>query len=119
MLRKNSIAFAALALIGFAAQAQDASPTREQVRAEFFKAQAQGQLPGFGETGSWPEPVPAGRALTRAEVLQDLRVNGPFPSGEGSPMGVQQKTGSMTSRAEVHAQAVAAMRAGKLPGGEL
>lgn len=118
MLQNKSIAFATLALIGFAAQAQNASPTREQVRAEFFQARAQGKLPGFGEAGSWPDPVPASRALTRAEVLQDLRVNGPFPSGEGSLTGVQQMTGSMTSRTEVRAQAIAAMRAGTLPGGE-
>lgn len=119
MLLNKSIMVAALALIGFGAQAQTASPTREQVRAEFFKAQVQGQLPGFGEAGSWPEPATTGQALTRAEVLQDLRVNGPFPSGEGSSFGVKQKSGTMTTRAEVRAQAVAAMRAGTLPGGEL
>jgi len=118
MLLNKSIAFAALAFVGLAAQAHDAPHTRDQVRAEFFEARAQGQLPGLGETGSWPEPAVAGRALTRAEVLEDLRVHGPFPSGERSSMGVQQRSGSMVSRAEVRAQAIAAMRAGTLPGGE-
>lgn len=118
MLLNKCIAFAALAFVGLAAQAHNAPHTRDQVRAEFFEARAQGQLPGFGEAGSWPEPAAVGRALTRAEVLEDLRVHGPFPSGEGSSMGVQQKAGSMISRAEVREQAIAAMRAGTLPGGE-
>ncbi|KQP13186.1 DUF4148 domain-containing protein [Pseudorhodoferax sp. Leaf267] len=119
MLLNKSIACAAFAFAGLGAQAHDAPHTRDQVRAEFVEARSQGQLPGFGEVGVWPEPAAAGRALTRAEVLEDLRVHGPAPSGEGASWGgMQQAAGSMTSRAQVRAQAIAAMRAGALPGGE-
>lgn len=118
ILLKNVGAFAALALTVFAAQAQNAPLTREQVRAEFFSAQAQDRLPRFGEVGNWPEPASSVSALTRAEVLNDLRINGPYPSGEGSSVNLHQSRGTMTSRAAVKAQAIVAMRLGTIVSGE-
>lgn len=108
-----------LALSAFTAQAQTGAPlTREQVRSEYFQARDQGRLPGYGEAGNWPQPVATGRALTRTEVLQALRADGPFADGEGADVGAAPKSGSVVSRAEVRAQAIQAVRAGTIVYGE-
>lgn len=111
----------ALLLLGQPALADQAGPlTREQVRAEVLQARAQGQLFMGGEAGTWPAPPASGTPVTRAQVQQALAASGPLPSGEGvMPVPPARTSASQLSRAAVHAQAVAALRAGQLPGGEI
>ncbi|HVR52747.1 MAG TPA: DUF4148 domain-containing protein [Pseudorhodoferax sp.] len=112
---------AALLVLGQPALANQAEPlTREQVRAEVLQARTQGQLFTGGEAGAWPAPPASGTPATRAQVQQALAASGPLPSGEGVAPVPPAATGTSTlSRAAVHAQAVAALRAGLLPGGEV
>lgn len=98
--------------------AGDAPRTREQVRAEVLQAQASGQLPVGGEAGVWTAPA-TGTPLSRAQVLRALAAAGPAPSGEVGDIGALSANHQDTTRAEVRAQAVQALRAGTLPGGEL
>lgn len=111
----------ALLVLGQPALANQAEPlSREQVRAEVLKARAQGQLFAGGEAGAWPTPSASGQPATRAQVQQALAASGPLPSGEGVMPVPPVATGTSTlSRAAVHAQAVAALRADQLPGGEI
>lgn len=117
-------AFAAMALSSQAqaqAQTTGSSLTRAQVHADVLQARAQARLPSGGEVGLWPAAADAaaGVPLSRAQVLRELAASGPLPSGEGSDLGQPAASRSQLSRAEVHAQAVQAVRAGQLPGGEL
>ncbi|KQP45618.1 hypothetical protein ASF44_26065 [Pseudorhodoferax sp. Leaf274] len=106
----------ALAQPAFASDTQ--ALTREQVRAQVLQAQARGQLPAGGEAGVWAAPA-TGTPLSRAQVLRELAASGPLPSGEVGDIGQLAADHRDTSRAEVRAQAVHAVRAGGLPGGEL
>lgn len=118
MLKKLAV-MATMVTLGLSAHAQESSSlTREQVRSEYLQARASNQLPTYGEIIKWPEPAPSGRALTRAEVLRDLRIHGPVASGEGADAGSGSVKGYALSRAEVHAQAVEAVRDGLIIGGE-
>ncbi|MGC3987144.1 MAG: DUF4148 domain-containing protein [Pseudorhodoferax sp.] len=52
-------------------------------------------------------------------MLRELAASGPAPSGEVGDIGGLSADHRDTTRAEVRAQAVQALRAGALPGGEL
>lgn len=110
-----------LGLLALGTQAQaanDAPLTREQVRAEYFQARAQGTLPPSGEVGYAYHLTPSTSTLTRAEVLRELAASGPLPTAEGAPA-YTRATGWERSRAEVHAEAVEAVRSGIRLDGEL
>lgn len=100
------------------ALASDGPRTREQVRAEVLQARASGQLPVGGEAGVWTAPA-TGQPLSRAQVLRELAASGPAPAGEVGDIGALSADHRDTTRAAVRAQAVQALRAGTLPGGEL
>lgn len=121
MTRFPSIALATVAALGFVfqAQAQTSPTTREQVRAEYVQAREQGRLPVFGELGDTPQKPSGPSTVTRAQVLQELAVSGPFPSGEGAQAYVPAPVGSQRERAQVHAEAVRSVRNGTIPGGEV
>ncbi|PZP91018.1 MAG: hypothetical protein DI587_36780 [Variovorax paradoxus] len=114
------LTFAGLLAVGAQVQAANDAPlTREQVRAEYFKARAEGTLPPSGEVG-YVNTVGASKStLTRAEVLRELAASGPVQTGEGADLGYMRPTGSARSRADVHAEAVEAVRSGVRTGGEL
>lgn len=114
------LTLAGLMAIGAQAQAaSDAPLTREQVRAEFFKARAEGRLPADGEVGYVPQVSKGPSTITRAQVLRELAADGPFATGEGSDLGNNRPALSLRSRAEVHAEAVEMVRSGVRIGGEL
>lgn len=122
-MSRTRIAFLTVAgLLALGAQAQtanDAPLTREQVRAEYFKARAEGTIPPSGEVGHVYSVGQSKSTLTRAQVLRELAASGPVPTAEGSDLGYVRPTGSVRSRAEVHAEAVEAVRSGVRLGGEL
>ena len=120
MPRSPALLISLAAVFGLAqpALASDAPPTREQVRAAVLQAQARGQWPAGGEAGVWTAPA-TGTPLSRAQVLRELAASGPAPSGEVGDIGQLAADHRDTTRAEVRAQAVQALRAGALPGGEL
>lgn len=120
MPRPSALLLSVAALFGLVqpALASDAQRTREQVRAEVLQAQARGRLPAGGEAGVWTVPA-TGTPLSRAQVLRELAASGPVPSGEVGDIGQLAADHRDTTRAEVRAQAVQALRAGALPGGEL
>ena len=121
MPRSTALLLSLTAVFGLAqpALASDAPAlTREQVRAEVLQAQARGQLPAGGEAGGGAVTA-TGTPLSRAQVLRELAASGPMPSGEVGDIGALSADHRDTTRAEVRAQAVQALRAGALPGGEL
>ena len=120
MPRTSALLLCLTTVFGLAqpAFASDAPRTREQVRAEVLQAQARGQLPAGGEAGVWTAPA-TGTPLSRTQVLRELAASGPLPSGEVGDIGQLAADHRDMSRAEVRAQAVQALRAGGLPGGEL
>jgi CRISPR/Cas system-associated protein Cas7 (RAMP superfamily) len=119
-IRITLLALTGLIAIGAQAQAATNGPlTREQVRAEFFKARSEGRLPPSGENGYVPQVSRKPSTVTRAEVIRDLAVNGAAPTGEGSEPNDLALAKSVRTRAEVHAEAVALVRSGARLGGEL
>ncbi|GHC73692.1 hypothetical protein GCM10007320_10560 [Pseudorhodoferax aquiterrae] len=120
MPRTSALLLSLTAIVGMAqpALAGDAPRTREQVRAEVLQARAIGQLPVGGEAGVWTAPA-TGQPLSRAQVLRELAASGPAPAGEVGDIGALSADHRDTTRAAVRAQAVQALRAGTLPGGEL
>lgn len=109
--------FAAVGAIRPALASDDNLLTRDQVRAEVLRAQAAGQLAPGGEAGSWSAPA-TGTPLSRAQVLRELATSGPVPTGEVADLGQARPGRGVVSRAEVHAEAVRAVQAGQIPGGE-
>lgn len=122
-MSRTRIALLTLAgLMAFGAQAQaasDAPLTREQVRAEYLKARAEGRLTPDGEVGYVPQVSQNKSTVTRAEVLRQLAQDGPFATGEGSDLGHNPSNKSLRTRAEVRAEAVELVRSGVRIGGEL
>lgn len=116
MNRLHAIAISTVAALGFASQTQ--AMTREQVRAEYFQARDQGRLPAYGEQGDTQQMTSTRSNVTRAQVLRELAASGPIPTGEGTDAGAATPIGSQRTRAEVHAEAVRAVRSGSFPGGE-
>ncbi|PZP91322.1 MAG: hypothetical protein DI587_35650 [Variovorax paradoxus] len=113
------LAIASLITLGTQAQAANDQPlTREQVRAEFFKARSEGTLPPSGENGSISQVSGTPSKLTRAEVLRELAASGPTIDGEVGDPDVLRNAKSLRTRAEVHAEAVALVRSGARIGGE-
>jgi hypothetical protein len=98
--------------------------TREAVRNEYLQAQRNDQLAATGEGADVGyAAVDAGRStLTREavqrEYLAAAREHRLTPRGEGADIGFRP-TESLLSREAVHAEAVRALRAGDLPGGEV
>jgi hypothetical protein len=119
MNRLNAILITTFAALGFSSQAHAQTMTREQVRAEYFQARDQGRLPVFGEVGDTQKPTASGSLLTREQVRQALMASGPTLTGEGVDAGIAPAVGSQRTRAEVHAEAVRAVRSGSIPGGEV
>lgn len=119
MNRIHAIAIATLTALGFASQAQAQTMTREQVRAEYFQARDQGRLPVYGELGGTQQMTSTRSSVTRAQVLKELAAFGPALTGEGVDAGAPTPIGSQRTRAEVHAEAVRAVRNGSTPGGEV
>ncbi|GHC92975.1 hypothetical protein GCM10007320_43580 [Pseudorhodoferax aquiterrae] len=123
MSQRHRFAIVALAaLIGAASQASaasDAPLTREQVRAEYFKARDSGRLSPTGEVGYVSQVTKSKSVVSRAEVLRDLAEDGPQSTAEGSDIGTNREALSLRSRAEVHAEAVQAVREGTMGGGKL
>ncbi|PZP91383.1 MAG: hypothetical protein DI587_35595 [Variovorax paradoxus] len=108
MSRIRFALIATFVLVGAVSQAQAANDkplTREQVRAEYLQARAEGRLPPTGELGYVP-PVSSGTSsLTRAEVHASFlraRAEGLLPAtGEvGDVFQVGPNTSTLT-RAEV------------------
>ena len=119
MNRLNAILITTFAALATASQAHAQTMTREQVRAEYFQALDQGRLPVFGEVGDTQKPTASGSVLTREQVRQALMASGPMLTGEGVDAGIAPAVGSQRTRAEVHAEAVRAVRSGSIPGGEV
>lgn len=118
--RFTFIALAALMAVGAQAQASSNAPlTREQVRAEYLQARAEGRLSPTGEVGYVSQVSKSKSSVTRAEVLRDLAASGPQVMGEGSDVGNSRAALSLRSRAEVHAEAEQAVREGLMGGGKL
>lgn len=122
-MSRNRIALLTLAglmAVGVQAQAAtDAPLTRDQVRAEYLQARAQGRLSPTGEVGYVSQVSKAKSSVTRAEVLRELAANGPQNTAEGSDLGNGREALSMRNRAEVHAEAHQAVRDGTQGGGKL
>lgn len=121
MSRKSAVVLILLTAITVAAQAQtsNGSPlTRAQVRAEVIQARSQGLLPVGGEISAVPTAAASRSMLTRAQVLEQLRLDGPLPTAEGADVQLSDSV-SLRSRAEVRAEAVAAVRNGTTVSGEL
>lgn len=113
------LTLAALMSLGAQAQAANDAPlTRDQVRAEFLNARAEGRLTADGEIGFVPQVSNTKSTITRAEVLRQLAADGPAAMGEGSDLGNNPTPLSLRSRAEVRAEAVALVRSGVRIGGE-
>ncbi|CAN7766159.1 DUF4148 domain-containing protein [Pseudorhodoferax sp. LjRoot39] len=108
MSRTRFVLVATLGLLAAVGQAQamDHQPlTREQVRAEYLQARAEGRLPPTGEVGYVPPVTSGTSSLTRAEVRAEFlkaRAMGTLPAtGEvGDVFQVGPSTSTLT-RAEV------------------
>lgn len=108
MSRNRFALVATLGLLAAVSQAQaiDHKPlTREQVRAEYVQARAEGRLPSSGEVGYVPPVTSSTSSLTRAEVRAEFfraRALGLLPAtGEvGDVFQVGPNT-SVLTRAEV------------------
>lgn len=121
MSLKQTSLFITASLLAAAAQAQDMQGqlSREQVRAEYQQARAQGRLPATGEVGSVHQVGQGRSVVSRAQVLQELASSGPLSTAEGSDLGESRSDISTRSRAEVHAEAVEAVQSGIRTGGKL
>jgi predicted deacylase len=121
MLFKKSLTLALLVAAAAAAQAQGAATplSLEQVRADFLKARAAGQLPVTGEVGEVHRQSTSVSQVTRAQVLNELRARGPVVTAEGADAGTQWSGPSVLSRSDVQAEAVYALKSGKRIGGKL
>ncbi|WP_326540080.1 hypothetical protein [Pseudorhodoferax sp.] len=105
------------------AAASSGGLSREAVRNEFLQAQRNHQLPSTGEGADAGYVASAGRStLTREQVqgeyLTAQQNHQLAPRGEGADVGYRPSTSTLTREA-VHAEAVRALRAGDLPGGEV
>lgn len=121
MSRTRIALFAIAGLITLGTQAQAATGsqlTREQVRAEYFKARDEGRLPPMGENGNISQLSAVASTVTRAEVLRELAANGPIAYGEGRDADVLSQAKSLQTREAVRAQAIAALRSGAIVYGE-
>ncbi|WP_156373508.1 hypothetical protein [Pseudorhodoferax sp. Leaf267] len=106
----STLAVITVALLGVSAQAQTASQsTGAQARDH---GQTTGKVGYVSRVDSRPSTV------SRAAVLQALAADGPAATAEGTDIGAQQ-TQSVRSRAQVHAEAVHAVRTGTLAGGKV
>ncbi len=107
-----------------ASAASSSALTREAVRNEFLQAQRSHQLALTGEGADVGYAAAnTGRSnLTRdavqGEYLAAARDHRLAPRGEGADIGYRASE-SVLSREAVHAEAVRALRAGQLPGGEV
>jgi hypothetical protein len=105
------------------AAASSSGLSREAVRNELLQAQRTHQLAATGEVGDTGVVASAGSStLTREQVqgeyLAAAQNHRLAPSGEGADIGYRPAK-SLLSREAVHAEAVRALRAGQLPGGEV
>lgn len=98
--------------------------TREAVRNEYLQAQRNHQLAATGEgadvgyAAANIGPSTLSREAVQGEYLAALREHRLAPRGEGADIGYRA-TESLLSREAVHAEAVRALRAGNMPGGEV
>lgn len=87
-IRIALLTLAGLMAVGTQAQAASDTPlTREQVRADYLQARAQGSLSPTGEVGYVAQVNKAKSSVTRTEVLRDLAANGVQDTAEGSDLG--------------------------------
>ena len=102
--------------------ASSSGVSREAVRNEYLQAQRQHQLVATGEVGDVGYVAAAKSTLTRDQVqgeyLAAARDHRLAPTGEGADIGYRP-TQSLLTREAVRADAVRALRAGELPGGEV
>ncbi len=123
---KSAIVLAAALIAGAAFAADNGGLTREQVRAEYNQARANGTLPVNGEGQTAVAPKAATSALSREAVRADYyaaRAAGTLPAnGEGQEVRRQvrqeERQGTApvaVSREAVKAEYYAARRAGTLP----
>ncbi len=97
--------------------------SREAVRAEYLQAQRNHQLAATGEGADVGYVAGNSRSTltreaVRGEYLAAARDHKLSPQGEGADIGYRPSE-SLLSREAVHAEAVRALRAGELPGGEV
>jgi Domain of unknown function (DUF4148) len=119
---KSALILAAGLTAGLFASASFAADTgamsREQVRAEYNQARANGTLPAKGEGQTAAAPKVAPSTLTREAVRADYyaaRAAGTLPAN-GEAQEVRQVAAPVTvSREAVRAEYFAARRAGTLP----
>jgi len=114
---------AAASAAALAGEIEQPAATRAQVRAEFLKARASGQLPQ-GEVYPVQARDTRGTAVSRAEVKEQFRTAQAagelLPAGEGAAIGGGDvHFDSTLARADVKAEVIAARKAGELlPAGE-
>jgi hypothetical protein len=115
---KSALVLAAALVAGSSFAADTGAVTREQVRAEFNQARANGTLPANGEGQTAIAPKVAPSTLTRQAVQAEYfaaRAAGTLaPTGEGQEAKVAVAP-SVASRDAVRAEFYAARKAGTLP----
>jgi hypothetical protein len=105
------------------AAASSGGLSREAVRNELLQAQRNHQLVATGEVGeagvvASAKPSTVTREQVQGEYLAAARNHQLAPAGEGADIGYRPSK-SLLTREAVHAEAVRALRAGDLPGGEV
>lgn len=103
--------------------ASSSGVTREAVRNEYLQAQRNHQLASTGEVGdvgyvAAAKPSALTRDQVQSEYLAAARDHRLAPTGEGADIGYRPSQ-SLLTREAVRADAVRALRAGELPGGEV
>ncbi|GHC97713.1 hypothetical protein GCM10007320_52780 [Pseudorhodoferax aquiterrae] len=103
--------------------ATSSAVTREAVRNEYLQAQRNHQLAATGEVGdvgvlASAKPSTLTRDQVQREYLAAAQNHQLAPAGEGADIGYRP-TQSLLTREAVRADAVRALRAGELPGGEV
>ena len=115
---KSALVLAAALITGSSFAADTGAMTREQVRAQYNQARANGTLPANGEGQTAVAPKVAPSTLTREAVRAEYyaaRAAGTVPpTGEGQEAKVAVAP-SVVTRDVVKAEYFAARRAGTLP----